>query len=207
MGIWQIFFKRKKMANKVESKIKWIAKLNINPNLVTLLAIPLALCATYFIIQQDFILGFIFVALAILMDFIDGSIARTSNKVSDFGNYLDAVTDKIVEGLIYLGFVFINPFFAFLAFFFSMIEAYAKPRLAIVMKIDNSDWPAIGDRADRLAILLIGFLAFIVFSNFRLNGFSIIEITLALIAILTLIGSIQRIAFARTLIKQNKKRK
>ncbi|HPM86328.1 MAG TPA: hypothetical protein PLI99_04495, partial [archaeon] len=59
----------------------------------------------------------------------------------------------------------------------------------------NRDWPAIGEHADKLIILLVGLLLAVL-------GFNYLEYFLYLIALISAIGSVQRIIYARGLIKE-----
>ncbi|MFQ5975805.1 MAG: CDP-alcohol phosphatidyltransferase family protein, partial [Candidatus Hydrothermarchaeales archaeon] len=132
--------------------------------------------------------------LAVLIDLFDGSFAKGKELQSLFGNYLDALVDKIVETIIYFGLAFNYPLLAFLCFSTTMLVSYAKPRVALVIETDNHDWPAIGERADRLLILIIGLFM----ANFiTLQSIDIIKITLGVIAIITFIGFIQRMLYAK----------
>jgi archaetidylinositol phosphate synthase len=196
----------RKKINSVLEKIGLIlALIPLTPNQFTFLAIPLALIACFYLIQENYLMGLIFVLLSVLIDLFDGSFAKAKNKKTFFGNYWDAVTDKIVEAIIYFGFIFSFPMHAFLAFAFTMLNSYAKPRVALVIETDNHDWPAIGERADRLILLIAGLFLTLLIS---VPGINLIKTTLALISIITLIGLIQRILYAKKLIvkaeKENK---
>ncbi|MFH1470625.1 MAG: CDP-alcohol phosphatidyltransferase family protein [Candidatus Micrarchaeota archaeon] len=186
---------------------KIIAKTGVNPNFVTFLAIPLAIVASYSIATGFYLGAFLFGALAMWMDALDGAVARASNRVTKFGNYFDAMVDKYVEMIIYAGFLFLDPLryglFAFLAAAGTMLISYAKPRVAIVIQTDNRDWPAIGERADRLAVLFIGLLFSAAFGNtLALFGFDMLQLTLVLVASMTIAGSVGRIEYARELIRE-----
>ncbi len=137
-----------------------------------------------------------------MVDFFDGSFAEAKNQKSFFGNYFDAVVDKIVEAFIYFGLAFNYPLLAFLCFSTTMLVSYAKPRVALVIETDNHDWPAIGERADRL-ILLLGGLLVVEFIQFY--SFDLIQIILGLIVLVNSIGFIQRITYAKNLIKKAEK--
>ncbi len=146
---------RKVFSNMVFKIGKTIGKTGINPNFFTFLGVIVAGFAAYLYSQQEMLLGFIFIIAASFWDAIDGSVARAQNKASKFGNYFDAMIDKYVEILFYLVLALAGfPLEAFLVISGSLILSYAKPRTAIVVPIDNHDWPAIGERLDRLLILV-----------------------------------------------------
>ena len=178
---------------------KAISLIPLTADQFTFLAIPLGGAAAYFLATENYLYGLIFVIVSIMMDLLDGSFAVVKGQKSYFGNYLDAIVDKIVEALIYLGFAFNYPLLAFICFSTTMLNSYAKPRVALVIETDNRDWPAIGDRADRLMLLIIGLL---IANVITIKDIDLVQITLGVIAIVTLIGFIQRILYAKKLIKK-----
>ena len=99
---------RKKTQRIFKDIGRFISKTGIPPNAMTLIAILFAAISAYFIIQQKNFLALIFVILTGLWDLFDGAVARAQNKATKFGNYLDAMTDRFVEIIIYFGFAFIG---------------------------------------------------------------------------------------------------
>jgi archaetidylinositol phosphate synthase len=178
---------------------KIISVIPLTANQFTFLAIPLSGVAAYFLATENYLYGLIFVIFSILIDLLDGSFAEAKKQKSFFGNYWDALVDKMVEAIIYFGLAFNYPLLAFLCFSTTMLNSYAKPRVALVIETDNHDWPAIGDRADRLLLLIIGLLI----ANFiTIQNIDIVQITLGIITIITFFGFIQRILYAKKLIKK-----
>jgi len=178
---------------------KAIAILKIHPNIVSATALLVAPVSCYFIAIGNYWLGAVFAILAAGVDFIDGSVARAMNKASKFGSYFDAMLDKYVECIIYLGFI-LNDFAleGFLAITGSLLLSYAKPRVAIVVPIDNHDWPAIGERSERLIILILGLVLSAIFPV--VLGIPLLKIFLWVIIVITHIGAVQRMGYARKLI-------
>ena len=187
----------KPILNKIS---RVISTLPISPNTFTFLAIPLSFIATYFLYHSNFLLGSLFIIFAILIDFLDGSFAAAKGQKSYFGNYFDAVVDKVVESIIYLGLSFHYPLLAFICFASTMLISYAKPRVALVIETDNHDWPAIGERSDRLLLLILGLI-----SLSFIKSIDPLEIILIIIAIVNIIGFIQRVIYAKALIKKAQK--
>ena len=178
---------------------KIISVIPLTANQFTFLAIPLSGVAAYFLATENYLYGLIFVIFSILIDLLDGSFAEAKKQKSFFGNYLDALVDRMVEAIIYFGLAFNYPLLAFLCFSTTMLNSYAKPRVALVIETDNHDWPAIGDRADRLLLLIIGLLI----ANFiTIQNIDIVQITLGIITIIAFFGFIQRILYAKKLIKK-----
>lgn len=132
--------------------------LGISPNAITLAAIPFSAVAAYCLAYGCPRWGFFFAFLAAAMDFLDGEVARLQGTVSAFGNYLEAVVDRWVDGILLLGFFPTHPVAAGLGIILGGLVSYTKARLGLVMPVDNSDWPGWGDRSDRLVILALAML-------------------------------------------------
>ena len=178
--------------------------LRVPPNLVSFLGIPLALGAAYHIYFQNYLFALVFAFLAILMDFIDGSVAQQLGKTSHFGNYFETMMDKYTEVILLAAFAFHFPVEAALAVGLSLMESYAKPRAALVVRADNRDWPAIGEHADKLAVFLVGLLIAAFYPV--LYGIETMRIVLVLIIAIVAVGGIQRIFYARKLIREGEKK-
>ena len=180
--------------------------LPLTSNQFTFLAVILAVVAAYFLATQQFLWGALFVSIASIWDLLDGSFARAKGDNSLFGNYWDDMVDKLVETCFYFGLAVIFPLHAFLAYSFTMLVSYAKPRVALVIEADNHDWPAIGERIDRLLLVVIGLFAAGLGSYFGFwSPLLIIKIMLTAVIAITGLGFIQRIFYAKQLIEKAKK--
>lgn len=197
------------MISKLRGKIGFLQnilawpfiKLRIDPNLISVFGLVLAIIGAFFVIQQNWLLALIFFILAPTMDLIDGTTARALNKRSNWGNYFETMIDKLVDFAMLGSFAFIPIYSipAVLALGFSAVSSYAKPRVALIVITDNRDWPAIGEHADKLVILLLGLLL-------AVFGFNYLEYFLYLIALIAAIGSVQRMIYAKDLIKEAEKK-
>lgn len=197
---------RKKLENRLEVISSLIARTGINPNVFSSIALVWAVLAAYFIANMYMVSGLIFVILASIWDALDGSLARVSYKVTKFGNYLDAMIDRYVEIIILLGFAFSGFWIeSFLVVSGSLLVSYTKARTALVVPIDNRDWPAIGERFERLLLLVIAIMISIFLPDFTILEFKISTISffLYLIAAIVYIGSVQRIFYAKNIINRN----
>ncbi|MEK6876020.1 MAG: CDP-alcohol phosphatidyltransferase family protein [Nanoarchaeota archaeon] len=199
---------RKKLEKQLEGASLVIAKTGINPNVFSSIALVWAVLAAYFIANMDMVSGLIFVVLAAIWDALDGGLARVTHKVTKFGNYLDAMIDRYVEIIILLGFAFSGFFIeSFLVVSGSLLVSYAKARTAIVVPIGNQDWPAIGERFERLLLVVIALAINIFLPTINLMGFSISTLSffLYLTAAMVYIGVAQRIFYAKNLINKTSK--
>jgi len=197
------------MISKVRGKIGLLQRilsapfiwLRVDPNIVSVLGLVFALIGAYFVVQQNWFFALIFFLLAPAMDLADGAVARALNKRSNWGNYFETMIDKFVDFAMLGAFVFVPgmQIASVLALGFSAISSYAKPRVALIIITDNRDWPAIGEHADKLILLLVALLL-------AALGFNYIVWFLYLIALICAIGSIQRMVYAKGLIRSAEKK-
>jgi len=198
---------RQKLKKPLDKIGSLISKTRINPNIFSSIALLWAIIAAYFIADKNITTGLVFVVLASIWDALDGSLARTQKKVTKFGNYIDSLIDRYVEIIIYLGFALAGFYIeSFLVITGSLLVSYAKARTAIVTSVDNRDWPTIGERLDRLMLLIIAMLVgiFLPFVTILEYSISSISFFLYVIALMVYVGSIHRIFYARKIIKKEK---
>ncbi len=176
-------------------------KLKISPNTISIFGLVLAIIGAYYVTQGNWLFALIFFILAPTMDLIDGTVARALNMRSNWGNYFETMIDKFVDFAMLGSFVFV-PGLAIpsvLAVGFSAISSYAKPRVALIVITDNRDWPAIGEHADKLVLVLIALLL-------AVFGLFYIDLFLYLIALISMVGSVQRMFYAKDLIIEAEKK-
>jgi CDP-diacylglycerol--glycerol-3-phosphate 3-phosphatidyltransferase len=124
--------------------------------------------------------------LAGLFDALDGAVARESNRMSDFGAFLDSTMDRFSELAIFVGILFFyassgSPYETLLAgaaMTFSLLTSYTRSRaegLGIRCEV------GLLERAGRVVIL----------SLFALAGF--LTAGIALVAVGALVTTVQRI--------------
>jgi archaetidylinositol phosphate synthase len=179
------------------------AKTHCPPNVFSALALAVAAAGALCFYLHAYIPAFICVGIACLWDTFDGAVARAEKKVTKFGYYLEGIIDKWVEIIIFAGFAFSGyALESFLVIAATLMESFAKPRAAQVVPIGEFDWPAIGERLDRLLLLNIGLFAFLFVPSFRLFGRDVrtLSVVFAALFIMVFIGGIQRILFARKII-------
>ena len=187
-----------KILRKYEEKIiSVIAQpfMELNPNLITSFSTIFAFLAFLAGLLHNIKALFVFSLFSFTMDLIDGTVAKKTGRKTLFGNYYDAMCDRIVEFFIYLGIFFMEPLLSLIVIGLSFLVSYAKARLAITIPADNHDWPALGDRFDRTTTLTIGLFLAIYFPI-------ALKITLYILATILTIGFIQRLFYAEKLIKK-----
>lgn len=171
--------------------------LRIPPMWVTLIAIPFALACAYAYATQQFWLALLLLPLSGLWDAIDGTVARAQKKESLWGNYFETMIDKLIEIILFIGLAFVSPIASIAALGFGLLSSYAKPRVALVIITDNHDWPAIGEHADKMVILFLGTLWA---ALNQIHALEILTYTLWMIALVSFVGGIQRVRYAKKLI-------
>jgi hypothetical protein len=101
-GFFSVFFLR-----KFSKILTWLAvKVGATPNQVTIFSFAIGLYSAYSFSRGTFpsiLLGAILLQLSIIVDCVDGELARYTRKFSKLGAWLDAVTDRVKEYLVFLG--------------------------------------------------------------------------------------------------------
>jgi phosphatidylglycerophosphate synthase len=101
-GFFSVFVLRK--ASKL---LTWVAvKIGTTPNQVTMASFAIGLYAAYLFAQGDFwsiLIGAVLLQVSIIVDCVDGELARYTRKFSELGAWLDAITDRVKEYAVFLG--------------------------------------------------------------------------------------------------------
>jgi len=126
--------KREKFKELSQKTGEIFSKLGLTPNQYTLISLFFALISFYFLIKINLVLALIFFLPAAFLDFIDGAVAKFTQRETKKGAYLDTISDRYVEGIILLGFLFLPladfllpaKIWIFLAFFGSLMTTYSK---------------------------------------------------------------------------------
>jgi phosphatidylglycerophosphate synthase len=172
-----------------------IARLGISPNTLSLCALPLASMAALALHTQHYRVGFWWGLAAALVDLLDGTVADLQGKRSPFGNYFETMIDRIVEVLLLLGVCSRWPLLSAWAACASLLVSYAKARVGLVIVTDNHDWPAVGERPERLAIFLTACF-------FGDSSTWALPLGLALLGAAGSWGTVARMRYAKRLIEQ-----
>ncbi|MFQ7440149.1 CDP-alcohol phosphatidyltransferase family protein [Romboutsia timonensis] len=81
----------------IELGAKFLLKLKLTPNNVTILALLLGVSTSIFLYFDMQIIAVTLLWVSGYLDAVDGAMARRSNSSSSFGTLLDIVSDRIVE--------------------------------------------------------------------------------------------------------------
>lgn len=160
----------------------------LNPNVFTICGLFFGIVTSFLIAFNQLVVAAVFLFVTGFFDLMDGALARSTNKVTIFGGFLDSVLDRYTDLFMMLG-VFIqflfngDIFYAIVSFFASIgiaIIPYAKARAEASSVKCNT---GILERPERLVLLFIGLL------------FNILPYIVLILAVLTHITVIQRILF------------
>lgn len=164
-------------------------------NQLTLSSILIAIVGFLAISHSQLLIGFLLFLVAGLFDALDGSVARAKRQTSNLGFFLDGVSDRIVEFLFLLSFLFL-PFPSinkeltlFVLLFFSLIIPYMKAYSEHSRALSHEKalkMSGLFERSERLILLYIILICFIA-------GYGNISSNLILLGVLlTFITFLQR---------------
>src|SRR5947209_12853752 len=171
----------------------------LTPNAISLTGFALNLAAAGLVVGRLFFLAGIAFIVGSVMDTLDGRYSRMSGKGTPFGAFLDSTLDRLEEGIVLTA---VGAYFAsrhnqvavaavVAAVLFSLMVSYTRARaeaLGVACKVGLATRPV------RVVILSIG----LVFAKgASLGHFGLLAPAVYVLAGLSLITTIQRIAFVR----------
>jgi len=114
----------------------FLNRLGVTPNMMTMLGLIGNMVGAWFLAQGNMVLGGVFVVVCTPFDALDGTMARLRGEASEFGAFVDSVTDRyselfILGGLLY-HFLQINDLLSAMAVYIaaagSVLVSYVKAR-------------------------------------------------------------------------------
>lgn len=162
-----------------------IAKqININPNIITLSGLILAIISGYLFYQQELIWGAILILISGLLDMVDGAVARNTDSVTPFGGFLDSTIDRLSDAAIIIGIIaggYVNWFIGVLAVHASITVSYVRAR----SEVENIPCAVgIGERAERLTIIVFGAFISAIYSSDLMMWFMILLVIVGYFTVL-----------------------
>jgi len=130
----------------------------VPPNVITLLGLLITIIASVVIGKGHLRYGGIILIFGVIMDAIDGAVARLRNKITEFGAFFDSTLDRYAEIIIFIGIGFFLKDYYLLILFCVMgafITSYLRARgegLEIEIK------EGVFTRVERVIILILGLL-------------------------------------------------
>jgi len=164
--------------------------LGFTPNMMTMLGLLGNTVGAYYLSRGEMLTGGLFVLLMGPVDALDGTMARLRGEASDFGAFVDSVTDRYSELIIYGGLLYyflglgdvVGGLLVFIAAAGSVLVSYVKARaegLGYEAKV------GLLTRAERYLVLAPSLL------------FNQLFIGLGIIAVFANITALQRIFYVR----------
>ena len=84
----------------------FLNRLGLTPNAITLLGLAGTTLGAYFVSQGNMSLGGIVLLVSVLVDALDGTMARLRGESSDFGAFVDSVSDRYAEFITFGGLLY-----------------------------------------------------------------------------------------------------
>ena len=105
---------RKTFSDYLRLWFKWVLDplgrfflwLGLTPNMVTMLGLVGNTVGAYYLARGEMLVGGIWIALMTPVDALDGTMARLRGEASDWGAYVDSVSDRYSELIIYGGLLY-----------------------------------------------------------------------------------------------------
>ena len=114
----------------------FLNRLGLTPNLMTLLGLIGNTIGAFFLMRGDMLVGGLIILAMGPVDALDGTMARLRGESSKFGAFVDSVTDRYSELVIYLGLLlyydqqgdWLNTLGVYLAAAGSVLVSYVRAR-------------------------------------------------------------------------------
>ena len=172
----------------------------LTPNAISMTGLVLNVVAAVLVWEHEFFLGGIAFIVGSVMDTLDGRYSRMSGKGTQFGAFLDSTLDRIEEAIVLTA---VAAYFASqqmeiataataIAIGASLLVSYTRARaeaLGVECKV------GIASRAVRVVILSVGLLFA---KGASLGDFELLEPAVYVLAGLSVITTLQRIAHVRS---------
>ena len=129
----------------------------LNPNIVTLLSIPVAATVPILVYIEKPGLAILALLVSGFLDILDGALARLSGRTTRAGAYLDSMSDRVSDTLYYLALSLAGYDYrlVILALGFTITVTYSKARAHSLGGMEYSH--RFLERSDRL-IIIVGLL-------------------------------------------------
>ena len=172
--------------------VRLLARTGVSPNAITWSGFLLTIgAAALIIIGQPFAAGFV-VLIAGFFDILDGALARSTNRTSQFGAFLDSTLDRLSEAVLLLGILVLYAreqstagiLIVGIALIGSLLVSYLRARaeaLGLECQV------GIFTRAERIIVLALGLLLSQI-------DYALI-IALSIIAVFSLVTIVQRLVY------------
>jgi phosphatidylglycerophosphate synthase len=180
----------------VEAPARGLIGLGLTPNTVTVAALVISLVLCALLAWTGRILIFApLLGASLLLDALDGPVARLSGRVTKTGGYLDALCDRLADGALCLALAAATDHWRlyFVVALGASVFSYAKARAEMESPSGNDAWPDLMERTERCAFLLISAFVYGLFPAWTLAGLDVLDWALGLLALLVYVSLAQRV--------------
>lgn len=173
----------------------------VSPTFISILGLAVGLIATYAAYKQQYLWSLAFWLLNRVLDGLDGLIARLHQRQSDFGGYVDILTDFAIYAALPIGLVVGSPSEQhYLALIFLLAVFYVNTAswmyLAAILEKRAAHTPETQTTIVMPAGIVGGFESIIAYGIFLVFP-AYITILFSVFAVLVFITTIQRLIWAK----------
>lgn len=87
--------------------VRLLARMPVTPSAITWFGFLVSLAAALLVATGNLLIAGVVVVVASIFDMLDGALARSTNRVTRFGAVLDSTLDRLAEGALLLGIIFL----------------------------------------------------------------------------------------------------
>jgi archaetidylinositol phosphate synthase len=184
----------------IEKFLKPLLKylLKVNPNVLTLIGSIPPIVFFVFVVSGN-LTGALIAFPFLIVDLLDGMVARLKGQVTAFGGFLDSTIDRISDFLLIsaFGFGHIVRFEIVLLFVFAtFLVSYTRSRGELASQNKVSFGVGILERTERLIGIFAGLVIYMIVPDFRFGGFNFLEIIFISLFLLSVYTFFQRVFWA-----------
>lgn len=171
---------------------------NVNPNLLTItgLFIPVLFFAA--VVNGMYGWGLLLLVLH-AADMLDGMVARSQNRVTAFGGFLDSTVDRFADFTVIAAFAFaglVSWEIAAPLLMLTYLISYIRSRTELAAKNKLTASVGLIERTERFIFVFVGLALYAIWPNTAFWGQNLITLTFIVLGVLSLVTVLQRVAFA-----------
>lgn len=171
---------------------------NVNPNLITMLGLIVPVLFFVFLLREMYLAALV-VFILNAVDMLDGIVARSQNKVTAFGGFLDSTVDRFADFTVIVAFGFAGivgwPLVLTLVLLTYLIS-YIRSRTELAARGKLVANVGIMERTERLIVIFIGLAIYAIWPHASMIGQNTMSITFLGLVVLSAVTVGQRILFA-----------
>lgn len=171
---------------------------NVNPNLLTItgLFIPVL----FFAAVVNGMYGWaLFILVLHAADMLDGMVARSQNRVTAFGGFLDSTIDRFADFTVIAAFAFaglVSWEITAPLLMLTYLISYIRSRTELAAKNKLTASVGLIERTERFIFVFVGLALYAIWPNAAFWGQNLITLTFIVLGFLSLVTVLQRVVFA-----------